>query len=158
MPESGSSRTSNCRVVDQGGGQFDPLPHALGITRDSAVCPANHADTIEGGRRALACLATGIAAQSSHRLDELSAGHLLVEHVAVRAVADKALGLPGPGIVPGDANSAQVRPKLASGQTQKSALARPVGPDQTGDAGPQFQRHLVDAKHRAIPFRDVLEE
>ncbi len=62
-----------------------------------------------------------------------------------------------PCVVSQDSNGSDIRPELTGGKFHEGGLAGAIGADQPGDAGAQFQSHLVDADHRAIPFGDMVE-
>ena len=90
-------------------GQLDALPHALGVAAHAALGPAGHADALQDRLGALPRFAARIAAQPRHRLDELPAGHLLVEGIHLRTVADVPLRRRAPGVVTVDLDAAQDR-------------------------------------------------
>src|SRR5207253_3170247 len=73
-------------------------------------------------------------------------------------VADVSLGFGRPGIMAGDLDRAEIGTHQAGGEAQERALAGAVVSDQAGDAGAQFEGHLVDADDGTVPLRDVLEE
>ena len=61
------------RVVQQSLGQFDALPHALGVTGDGPIGTLVHADERQNFLGAAQRLSAWIAAKLRHRLHEASA-------------------------------------------------------------------------------------
>ena len=55
------------------------------------------------------------------------------------------------------ADRALARPQLAGRQLQQRRLAGAVGPEQTGHAGADRERQLVDADDVAVPLRNFVE-
>ena len=95
------------RVVEQRLGQLDPLPHPLRVAAELAVGPVGHADALEHGLGPAAGLARGRSRTAGPSLATNSpAGHVLVEGVDVRAVADEPLRPPVPGVEAADASPA----------------------------------------------------
>jgi hypothetical protein len=68
------------------------------------------------------------------------------------------LGGGEPGVLAADRDGADAGAELARGQAEQRALAGAVAADQAGDAGAQFEGHLVDADDGAVPLGDAVEE
>ena len=129
------------RVVDQRLGQFDALPHALGVAADR---PGPGARVMPTGSivrsAAVARRGAAQAAEPGAGEHEIPAGHPLVKRVLLRTQADRAIQR---RVVPDrlaeHADRALARPQLAGRQLQQRRLAGAVRPEQAGDARPDVR-------------------
>ena len=157
MPLMRLVQQQNRRIVDQGLGQFDALPHAVAAAGQSPASTIRHANFLDHLFGAPAGISSRHPVEPGHDVHEIAAGHLFVERVDVGAVAKIALGSRRPGVVLSDAHLALAGTQLPTGQLHQGRFARAVGAEQPGDARPDATTDVVYADDRAVELGDVIE-
>ena len=144
--------------MDERLGDLDALAHTLGVAAEPAFRLAGHAHKFERLAGAALGLVARKAGEPGQAFDKLPPGHLFIEVIGVWAVTHTALRRCLPGALPAHAHPSEIGAQLPRCQAHERRLARTVGADQARYAGPQLQSDLIDADHRSVPFRDVLEK
>ena len=108
---------------------------------------------------AVACFAARETAQAGAGVDEIVAGHPLVECILLRAQADAAIQRRVvPDLLAQNADAALARPKLAGRQLQqRDSCRRRSGPSRPVTPGMICSGKLVDADDVAVPLGNFVE-
>ena len=123
-------------LVDEGLGQFRPLPHALRVAAQRPVHVFRHAhdgQRLFGGR---GCFAAAHSRQQGTGADEVVSAHPLIKDVLFGTQTDVPHeGRVVPNAVAKDAYASLAGPELSGGQLQQGRFARSVGAEKPRDAG-----------------------
>ena len=149
------------RVVDQRGGQLD---RAAACPSSSRECGDWHGRSCRRDRARAPVRSPGFGADSSRRAGPSSrrtAGRTSPRRRRPNPDSSRraASRCQDQASRPADGRTGRGRPQTGPVASRRSVLfPAPLDADQARDAGPQFERHLIDAEHRAVPLRDVLEQ
>ena len=146
------------RVVDQGLGELDPLPHPGGVAAHRPVPLLVQTDVPERVGGPFARGRGGQARHPPHVHDELGGGHVRRQAVVLGHVADAlADGRPVRGdVVAEDGGRARGRGEQAQQDLQERGLARAVGTDEPRDPGLHLDGQVLDGGHRAEALGETL--
>ena len=138
--------------------ELHPLAHPLAVGANPLVGRVQQIDRLQrfSGRRG--SIRLGQAVEPCQRRDPLQPGHPLVERVLLGAE-------PQPGeetwVAPDRLSEHPHRPfarlELSGDQLQEGGFAGAIRPQQTGDAGPDLDRDVVEADDLAIPLRHPVD-
>ncbi len=144
------------RLVHERGGQLDPLAHPLGIGPDRPVCGVGQLDRADRPFRGRARV--GDPLQVGVDPYELATRQVARDRLAFRHQSDHRVhGWIAERRPAADADRPRRRRQQTGEEVEERALARAVGAQQTGHAGAQRERHVVDRDDVAEPARDVLD-
>ena len=142
------------RVVDQGGGYLRPLPHPLRVASHGPVLRILQLD--EGHRAASGLRGVGETVQSRARECELTRAEEGIDRLPLRYQANAPVEIRvAPRGLAVDLDGSRRGAQEAGDHVQQRALARSIGAEQSGDAGPDGERDVVDGDDVAVPARDA---
>ena len=141
------------RLVDQGLGQLQPLPHSHAIRSDLPSHHPFHPHLLKRFGSPQPRLFRGESVKRREEINEIQPSHEFVKGVGIRTISHPG-GDPGvvPGILAEDMNLTSARLEETDDQVQHRAFARPVGADDPCYPPPKADRNSVQPHHIPIPF------
>ncbi len=143
------------RVRDERRRDLRPLSHALAEPADTPVGDVEQADGVE---RAIDCRVVAHAVQVRDVADELASGEHRWHGLVLGHERERALDFSvGAGVRAEHTDHAGVRSEQPGHRPHERRLAGAVGPEQTGDAGPERAAQLGERDLRTEPHRHVAD-
>ena len=159
IPDSGSSRMSSSRIVDERLGELDPLSHALAVGADALAGGIHQIDRRRARARppdARPCLSSPFRRASA--VDPLEPGHPVVEGVLLRTEPDPEVRATGCCQI--GCPSTRTSPLLGRSWPVMSfrnvLLPAPFGPSRPVMPERHADRHIVQADDLAVPLGEVV--
>ena len=144
------------RLVDERAGELRPLAHALGVRADRPVRGVGQVDR----RDRPGAAASGSATPWRRALSRANSRprQERVDGLALGDETDVAVHLgAAPGALALDQDAAGRRREQAGHQVEERRLAGAVRAEESGHAGSESERDVVDRDDVAVPARDVID-